>query len=145
MWADLIYSSFAGAVVGPPESPGALDEAARALGSRVPEDLASLLSECGGVKGALGVAAVWPLRQIVEVNNRFRTDAVLGSLYMPFDGLVFFGDDGGGDQFAFVDRQRRRDVFVWEHETDSRRWVSSSLERYLRQSLAGGDEWYRPE
>lgn len=23
-------------------------------------------------------------------------------LYMPFDALLFFGDNGGGDQFAFV-------------------------------------------
>nr|WP_329202312.1 MULTISPECIES: SMI1/KNR4 family protein [unclassified Streptomyces] len=65
-------------------------------------------------------------------------------LYMPFDALLFFGDNGGGDQFAFVQTPRRPDVFVWEHETDSRRWVAGDLRDYLGRSLAaGGDDWYR--
>ncbi len=44
------------------------------------------------------------------------------NLYMPFEAMLFFADAdaGNGDQFAFVIRDRPADVFVWDHETDSR-------------------------
>lgn len=38
---------------------------------------------------------------------------------MPFDSLLFFGDNGGGDQFALVVAPERDDIFVWGHETDA--------------------------
>ncbi|MGW0081206.1 hypothetical protein [Streptomyces sp. NPDC003393] len=31
-------------------------------------------------------------------------------LYTPFDSLLFFGDNGGGDQFAFVPTPERPDI-----------------------------------
>ncbi|MEH0472441.1 SMI1/KNR4 family protein [Streptomyces sp. B21-097] len=38
---------------------------------------------------------------------------------------------------------RRPDVFVWDHESDSRRWVARDLEDYLRRRLGSdGPEWY---
>jgi len=46
---------------------------------------------------------------------------------MPFDPFLFFGDNGGGDQFAFVQTPQRPDIFVGEHESDSRRWVANDL------------------
>lgn len=62
---------------------------------------------------------------------------------MPFDSLVFFGDNGGGDQFAFARLPDRPDVFVWEHETDSRYVVAGSLAQYVTLSLeSGGEDWY---
>nr|WP_280703686.1 hypothetical protein [Kitasatospora sp. GP82] len=45
---------------------------------------------------------VWAIEQIVEQNLYFRSDGSFARLYMPFDALLFFGDNGGGDQFAFV-------------------------------------------
>ncbi|MEV6478906.1 hypothetical protein [Streptomyces sp. NPDC051576] len=35
----------------------------------------------------------------------------------------------------------RDNVFVWDHETDSRTWISPSLESFLRSALssAGAD------
>lgn len=52
---------------------------------------------------------------------------------MPFDPLLFFGDAGNGDQFAFrlVSGLRDKDIYVWNHENDSRTWVGPSLSRYL--------------
>ncbi|MEV5283056.1 hypothetical protein [Streptomyces sp. NPDC051993] len=36
------------------------------------------------------------------------------------------------------------DAFVWERETDSRRWVAGNLRDYLARSLAEGDDnWYQ--
>jgi hypothetical protein len=54
-------------------------------------------------------------------------------------GLLFFGDHGGGDQFAFAGDR----VVVWEHETDARREVADGLRDYLTRSLtSGGEGWY---
>ena len=89
-----------------------------------------------------GVDTVWPLEQIVEQNLHFWSDDAFGELYMPFDALLFFGDQGGGDQFAVVEITLY--IFVWEHEDDSRRWVARDLEDYLgRFRTDGGDDSYR--
>lgn len=122
----------------------ALADAEHRLGCELPADLRQLLLECGGIIGHTAVDTVWPVEQIVEQNLLFRTDSSFAQLYMPFDALLFFGDNGGGDQFAFVQRPLRPDIFVWEHETDSRRWVARDLTDYLGRSLAeGGDGWYQ--
>ncbi len=84
---------------------------------------------------------VWPIHQIVESNLLFWSDQRFAQLYMTFDAFLFFGDNGGGDQFAFVQKPERPDIFVWEHESDSRRWVANNLQDYLGRSLqAGGDD-----
>lgn len=81
------------------------------------------------------------LDRIVEVNLMFRQNANFRELYMPFDHLLFFGDAGNGDQFAFPIQSdgliHRLDVFVWNHEDDSRSWVARSLKDYLDRWLTG--------
>ena len=57
-------------------------------------------------------------------------------LYLPFEGLVFFGDAGNGDQFAVSQRANRED-YVWDHEDDSRNWVAPSVMRYLEWWMKG--------
>ncbi|MEW2174822.1 hypothetical protein AB0890_00540 [Streptomyces sp. NPDC005406] len=56
---------------------------------------------------------------------------------MPFDPLLFCGDNEGGDQFTFVVRPERPDIFLWDHGADSRLWVGRELEGYVRRSLDG--------
>ncbi|MFB6579458.1 SMI1/KNR4 family protein [Streptomyces sp. NPDC056402] len=90
-----------------------------------------------------GTDVVWSAAQIARSNEEFRTREDLRSLYMPFDGLLFFGDNGGGDQFALPISPARPDVFVWDHENDSRTWVASSMEEHLRKSLPPWRDWYR--
>ena len=71
---------------------------------------------------------------------KFRSKTDFRQLYMPFDSLLFFADPGNGDQFAFPIQSssiRRADVFVWNHEDDSRTWVAPSLEKYLEWWLDG--------
>ncbi|WP_308011799.1 SMI1/KNR4 family protein [Actinacidiphila acidipaludis] len=120
-----------------------LADAEARLGRDLPAGLGQLLLECGGIIGHTGVDTVWPVEEIVEQNIFIRTDRSLAQLSMSFDSFLFFGDNGGGDQFAFVEAPQRPDIFVWEHETDSRRWVASDLRDYLGRSLAeGGDDWY---
>jgi hypothetical protein len=120
-----------------------LDRAAKALGEALPDELRSLLLETNGIIGSNGLDVVWRLDRIIEDNRMFRTSSDFAELYLPFDGLLFFGDNGGGDQFAFVLRDNRRDIFVWDHETDSRCWIAGHLESYLTHALSAEDDWYR--
>ncbi len=104
---------------------------------RSPLDLAAFLAESDGLTGEYGLGLVWPLARIVEDNLMFRTFEDFASLYMPFDPLLFFADAGNGDQFAFRWRADLIDVFVWDHENDSRTWVASNLKQYLEWWLNG--------
>ncbi|MEU0580820.1 SMI1/KNR4 family protein [Streptomyces griseoincarnatus] len=121
----------------------ALGEAERRLGRAVPAPLGALLRETDGVVDPYGTDVVWSLERVVEQNLLFWSGEAFAGLYMPFDALLFFGDDGGGDQFALVVEPERDDVFVWEHETDSRVWVAGGLQEYLRRALAGDGDWWR--
>jgi len=59
---------------------------------------------------------------------------------MPFDCLLFFADAGNGDQFAFAilnGESRRDDIFVWNHEDDSRCWVALRLDTFYEGWLTG--------
>ncbi|WP_234314170.1 MULTISPECIES: SMI1/KNR4 family protein [unclassified Streptomyces] len=127
-----------------PASEQDLIEAERLLGATLPTGLRTLLLESNGVMDEDGTDVIWSAEQIARTNQEFRTREDLKGLYMPFDALLFFGDNGGGDQFALPVLPVRPDVFVWDHENDSRNWVASSMEEYLRKALAqpGGD-WYR--
>jgi hypothetical protein len=66
-----------------------------------------------------------------------RSSPDFANLYMPFEAMLFFADAGNGDQFAFVIRDRPADVFVWDHETDSRTMIAPSLATYLEWWLNG--------
>ncbi|MEV6205729.1 SMI1/KNR4 family protein [Kitasatospora sp. NPDC051914] len=144
MWREAALGAFPGAEFCRPAQVVALADAEHRLGRGLPAELRQLLLESNGIVGRSAVDTVWPVEQIVEQNLLFRSDGSFAELYMSFDALLFFGDNGGGDQFAFVQTPRRPDVFVWEHETDSRRWVARDLMDYLGRSLAeSGDDWYR--
>ena len=53
---------------------------------------------------------------------------------MSFDQLFFVSDAGNGDLFSFVtlsNRFDRFDIFVWNHEDDSRKWVAPNLAKFV--------------
>ncbi|MGW5342865.1 SMI1/KNR4 family protein [Streptomyces sp. HUAS TT3] len=143
MWLELIMEH-AGAETTPPATPSELERLETALGQPLPNSLRSLLLETNGVSDEYGNCAVWGVDQIIEVNLAFRSDPSYRALYMPFESLMFFGESGGGDQFAFVRTPSRDEVFAWDHETDSRIWISPGLDSFLRSALTHtGEDWYR--
>jgi cell wall assembly regulator SMI1 len=145
MWVELVSEVQADARFEPPATTAAIDEVERRLGQTLPPDLRALLLETNGLRESwFGLAAVWPAERIGNDNIEFRTFPDFADLYQPFDGLMFFGDNGGGDQFAFHPDKPEAGVFVWEHETDERRKVADDLADYLRRRLVaeGGDDWY---
>jgi len=79
---------------------------------------------------------LWDTARIERDNSHFRNDEVFREIYMSFDDLVFFADAGNGDQFG-ISLRGPQDVFVWNHEDDSRTWVASTPTDYLKRWLSG--------
>ncbi|MEU6516915.1 SMI1/KNR4 family protein [Streptomyces sp. NPDC046978] len=143
MWKEAAAEALPEVEFRAPVDAAALAEAERRLGRRLPAQLTALLMETDGVVGEYGTDVVWSLDRMVEQNLLFWSPDTFPGLYMPFDPLLFFGDNGGGDQFAFVLTPERPDIFVWDHEDDSRLWAARELEDYLHRSLAGDGDRYR--
>jgi SMI1-KNR4 cell-wall len=137
VWIDMIRGLTPHAGFRPPASDAAIRDCERALGDPLGDDLAALLRETNGVTGEYDLGLIWPVERVAADNITFRTTPEFADLYMPFDALLFFADAGNGDQFAFVLRDGRKDVFAWDHETDSRSWVAPDLAKYLTWWLDG--------
>ena len=93
------------------------------LNLNLPKELVDLLKETNGVSDKYGIELIWSTDKIFRQNTYFRTNDDFKKLYMSFENLLFFSDEGNGDLYAFVvlnNSINRDDVFVWEHETDSR-------------------------
>ena len=137
LWRERISALTEHAEYASPVTNADLVAAEGVLGGPLPAELGEVLAETDGVRGEHGLGLIWPLARIVSDNLMFRSNADFASLYMPFDALLFFADGGNGDQFAFPCLPRRDEVFVWDHETDSRTWVAGSLDQYLQWWLGG--------
>jgi len=128
-WKRLVEKVASDAEFAGPASDSQLDSVEQALGTQLPQDLRELLLEFDGVKAHYGAGVVWPASEIQKQNQMFRTDVDFKELYMPFDHLLFFGADGGGDQFAFAvhadGKIHKSDVFRWKHESDERVWLAN--------------------
>lgn len=138
-WKQLILRVEPDATFQEPASLKSLRALETGLDVTLPPDLRELLQVSDGVEGSYGLGVIWPCARILEDNTRFRQSKQFRELYMPFDSLLFFADAGNGDQFAYpiataIDRP---DIFVWNHEDDSRTWVAPGLAEYLEWWLTG--------
>jgi SMI1-KNR4 cell-wall len=140
MWRELVERLSPAHTFHPQASQVRLRAVEASLGAALPSELRDLLLESDGVSGEYDLGVVWSLERIDSDNRKFRTAPAFRELYMPFDSLMFFADAGNGDQFAFAILDgivRRSDIFAWDHEDDSRRWVAPSLRTYLEWWLTG--------
>lgn len=140
MWRKTLQKLSSDLTFKAPASDDEIDGIESALGIAPPDELRSLLAESNGVEGEYGLGLLWDVARIIEDNRRFRSFPDFAELYMPFDCLLFFGDAGNGDQFGFPilgGSIRRPDIFVWNHEDDSRSWVAPSLQTYFDWWLSG--------
>jgi len=125
------------------ENPAMEEELLRikeALNVDLPLDLLDLLQESNGVFDEFDCPYIWSTNQIVRDNLYFRNCEDFKDIYMPFDHLLFFSDSGCGDMFGYAILNgiiQRDDIFVWDHESDSRKWVASSLEDFLAGWIGG--------
>lgn len=140
MWKELISNLTDECEFFLPAPPAQIKRVENELRSEMSDDLKTLLEESNGVRGEYGLGLIWTLDEILQRNLSFRQTPDFKTLYMPFDCLLFFADAGNGDQFAYVvleGKVWRRDIFVWNHENDSRNWVAPSLEKYLEWWVSG--------
>ncbi|WP_326667495.1 SMI1/KNR4 family protein [Streptomyces sp. NBC_01257] len=139
MWNELITQHAGTDEVGftAPATDDALREAVELLGHPLPDMLASVLRESNGILGEDGFHLVSPLETIIQTNLELRRS--FSDQYMAFDQLFFFSDiPGNGDLFGIVLVPGQHDqVFLWEHETDSRRWAAPSVDEFLKRWLNG--------
>jgi hypothetical protein len=143
MWREKIQSLTKEAVFKERANEQTLADLESKLEVSLPDELKTLLLESDGVDGEYGLGLVWPSKRILLDNQNFRSNQNFADLYMSFNSLLFFADAGNGDQFAFAIRNgqiRSSDVYVWNHENDSRNWVAPSLEKYLTWWLDGSIE-----
>lgn len=122
----------------PPVLPGALAAAEVALGCPLPEDLKQLYAQTDGLFVHHGTNLVMPLQAAVEENETLRYSPDLRELYMPFNHMLVFGGAGNGDLYFFpmhADGFLAPEVFIWDHETDSRTFFAANLKSlFLRHA-----------
>jgi hypothetical protein len=127
-----------------PASEEAILSVERHLGVKIPEDLKDLLMQTNGVGLMLDGEPVgdllWPVERIISQNIEYRTDSTLRQIYSGFDSLLFFADAGNGDSFAYSVSNgiiEKPDIFVWDHEDDSRSPVAASLQGFIEGWIEG--------
>jgi hypothetical protein len=144
MWKELIDRLGKGCKFLDPTNFDAIRQAEGKLSIIFPADLRYLLLEANGIGGPGGNGLIWNLDRIVKDNSEFRSYPDFRTLYMPFDHLLFFGDDGSGDQFAFrilAGTVNEQGVFRWCHENDAREWFAGGMGDYLARAL-GHDSFF---
>lgn len=135
MWREHIRALFKDAIFADPVPPEVASRIDHEVGVAPPAELLACLAETNGVVAQYGSPILWPAEEIVAQNRLFRSHAEFADLYMPFDGLLFFGAAGGGDQYAYrVLDGKILDtswIFKWDHESDNREWFARDLEDYF--------------
>jgi len=139
MWKNYFQGISEECTFSTPTTKNEIDKVESLLNVTLPQELKEIMLETNGVKGSYELGLIWPLDRIINENKHYR-DGFLEEYYMPFENLVFFAESGIGDLFAFPVSQNRvcrDDVFVWNHENDSRMWVAPSVTKYVEWWLNG--------
>jgi SMI1-KNR4 cell-wall len=111
--------------------------------NELPSELEELYKQTNGVneymqfenvgKQKIG-ELIYSIKCVIQANNEVRNNPSFKNLLMSFDELLFFADAGNGDLFGFVTllgNFNRNDIFVWNHEDDSRIWVAPNLMKFI--------------
>ncbi|PFU37953.1 SMI1/KNR4 family protein [Bacillus cereus] len=133
MWKNTIRSISSNLSLKNPATKDELAEVQKNLQLELPNDLYQLLQETNGVEGEYG-QFIWDASKIKIENMNMRNIFDFKDLYMPFDCLLFFADGGNGDLFGYSILNgivQRDDIYVWNHENDSRTWVAPSLKIFM--------------
>lgn len=117
-----------------------IEKAEGVLGLSLQNELKELLFQSNGLVDEFKSDFIWRISKIVSENLYFRSSPDLKELYMNFDSILFFADAGNGDHFGirmYGDKILSTDIYVWNHEDDSRNWVSSNLEEFIKGWIVG--------
>lgn len=104
----------------------------------IPRDLKALYRETNGLflsfQEEFSFQIFPKFDELVRTNRIFRGRDY--SCYMPFEHLLLFCALPNGDWFAFAknsDGTIRDEIYLWEHETDSRLFVFYSLSQLIEK------------
>ena len=140
MWKEFINSITKEQHFKDPATKSEIEEIQRKLDIVLPDELAALLTETNGVSDDYG-SLIWPTSVIIKDNLFFRNFEDYRDCYMPLDNLFFFSDAGNGDLFCYTilknGKIEKSDIYVWNHEDDSRTWVAASLKDFIKGWLTG--------
>ncbi|MGG0188006.1 SMI1/KNR4 family protein [Bacillus rhizoplanae] len=134
MWKTFINTISTAFQFKSPATKAEISQIKEKLNVELPNDLSSLLNETNGVFDEYDCPFIWSIEQILEENLNVRMFDDFKDLYMPFDCLLFFADGGNGDLFGYAILNgaiQKDDVYVWNHENDSRTWVAPSLQTFI--------------
>lgn len=115
------------ASLNPPATENQLFNINSTLKLTIPDELEALLKEVNG-DGTTFLST----EQIVRDNLSLRE---LDS-FMPLDVFLFFAENGCGDYFGYSIRKNGEidnNIFMWDHESDSRKWVAKGLEQFIER------------
>ena len=135
---DIFYKIKDNCRLNNPASESDISQLEAKLNLNLPLEFATLLRKANGISDKFGTDLVWSTDKIFEQNIEFRANKSFKELYMSFENLLFFSEEGNGDLYAFVVLKNiinRDDIFLWEHETDSRVWFASNFEEFLERRL----------
>lgn len=138
-WQELVQGFNPDCRFAPPATEEVLEEVEKALGVAVPDELLGLWRECNGIKGKYG-AGIWSAEETIRENLELRSYPEQNDLYMSFDPLFCFAWAGNGDLFFFPIQAggiHNPDIFLWNHENDSRTWVANDLETFVSRWFRG--------
>ncbi|MED4455006.1 SMI1/KNR4 family protein [Metabacillus fastidiosus] len=135
MWKNYIHSISKEYNFRDPAVESEITQIKEELNVELPEKLLGLYDETNGVFDRFDDSLIWSTQQIVEENLFYRNDEEYKNIFMPFDHLLFFAPAGNGDLFGYAilnGHIQKDDIYVWDHEDDSRRWIASSLEEFIK-------------
>lgn len=146
MWREIV-GEFESAELRSGVDAGVLDRIEVELSQPIPRDLRSFLIESNGLEDEYGTEIVWSAERILDDNRSFRGDEQYRSLYMAFDPLLFFGDNGGGTSSPMCESRSatgcsygttRRTVAIW-CPRDSRATYAAHSPATVRTGTARSD------
>lgn len=118
--------------------------------TQLPPELEELYLQTNGIDDLLYIKQsdesikmghlIWPVERVIETNISKRTSPADKRIYKSFDNLFFFADAGNGDLFGFESRNgsfEKSDVYIWDHEDDSREWQAPNMTAFLKGWLTG--------
>jgi SMI1-KNR4 cell-wall len=101
---------------------------------------ADLYNQTNGVYGNNGISFIWSIEQLIRENIFLRTIHEQRDFIKPLDTFLFFSDGGNGDLFGYSivnGSIQNEDIYVWNHEDDSRSVIAISLEEFIKGWIVG--------
>lgn len=107
----------------------------------IPKELETLLLEHNGIDEMLDEmiigSLVWDIERTVETNLSMRNNLIYKDMYKSFENFLFFADAGNGDLFAYDIYKNSEEIYVWDHEDDSRNLIAPNLFYFLPNWING--------